>query len=348
MMFEQLPTLQYKKILHFSHNDMDGYAPQILSRLSIAEVIQYYHCGYNNFENKLEDCIEKLSNEECLQDYAILITDIAPTSHKIVTKLDELSKAGMTIVLIDHHDTARWIAEEFPSWAYINSYDEEHTLMKTSATSLFYDYLLEKDLFTDEAKNSNMLRLFVEQVRSYDTWDWTVTNNVSAKQLNTLLYILGPTEFLSSQIEKIKDFMFKEYTGLSVEETFPFNEMERLLIKLEEKKEQKYITGRMKTMFVRDWKINNKEYIVGVVYADQYHSVLGNELNERFKELDFVAIFDLNSNKASLRTIHDDIHVGNIAKYIAGGGGHQKAAGFEFEDKSKEILSCIEKGIGLV
>src|SRR5699024_1195928 len=101
---------------------------------------------------------------------------------------------------------------------------------------------------------------------------WTVTNNVSAKQLNTLLYILGPTEFLSSQIEKIKDFMFKEYTGLSVEETFPFNEMERLLIKLEEKKEQKYITGRMKTMFVRDWKINNKEYIVGVVYADQYHS----------------------------------------------------------------------------
>ncbi|QGS68350.1 hypothetical protein CV093_06410 [Oceanobacillus sp. 143] len=48
-------------------------------------------------------------------------------------------------------------------------------------------------------------------------------------------------------------------------------------------------------------------------------------INTRLQLLDFIAILDMNKGKGSLRTIHSNVHVGEVAKEKAGGGGHALA-----------------------
>lgn len=62
-------------------------------------------------------------------------------------------------------------------------------------------------------------------------------------------------------------------------------------------------------MSVRTWNVNGENMEVGVVFGDQYHSTLGNVLSQENPHLLFIAILDLNIGKASLRTIHDNIHL---------------------------------------
>ncbi|MES9681750.1 phosphoesterase [Gottfriedia acidiceleris] len=322
-MISNLLSLKDKAVCHLSHNDMDGYAPQIISKLSNVNTVEYTHCGYGDFENKLEELVVFFEGSDDLQEHAILITDIAPKSEELVERLNELFKKGLTIVLLDHHDTSKWISEKYPEWAHIDSLYNDR---KTCGTELYYEYLIHNGFYEAHVVNSHYLKSFVEQVRSYDTWDWAATGNIEAKELNSCLYIFGPNKFMQMQVEKLVE---RIHVQNAVQYTF--NETEKIVIDIENKREQKYIESRAKNMQIRKWTIDETEYELGLVFGDQFHSTLGNELNLKNPDLDFILILDLNGGKASLRTIHDHIHVGEIAKAINGGGGHQKAAGFEFE-----------------
>lgn len=336
-MFVNLQSLKDKAIRHFSHNDMDGYAPQVVSKLSKLNTIEYIHCGYNNFEQKLEEMISFFEEFDVLNEHAILITDIAPKTELLVDRLNNLFERGLSIVLLDHHDTAKWISQKYPEWAFIES---ELNGRKTCATELFYIYLKDNELLDDKASNSTYLTSFVEQVRSYDTWDWNATGNVEAKELNSLLYTFGPSKFMHMQIAKIVEHL----NDLSAVQ-YTFNETEKLFVDVENKKEQKYIESRSKTMIAHTWSVEGKNYEVGIVFGDQYHSTLGNTLSKENPHLDFIAILDLNGGKASLRTINKHVHVGEIAQAIAGGGGHPPAGGFEFDPEIS--LMKIEDAIGV-
>ncbi|MEX3713380.1 phosphoesterase [Cytobacillus horneckiae] len=335
-MFENLATLKGKWVRHFSHNDLDGYAPQALSKVSELVISDYKHCGYGSFNSELKKSIEFFESHDDLKPFAILITDIAPESKELVGRLDKLTKNGLTVVLLDHHDTNKWIAEEFPQWAWI---DNQINNQLTCGTELYFLYLAEKGLLGESIASSNILKEFVELVRSYDTWDWSKTDNFTAKDLNTLLYSIGPSRFLINQLAKVANEKIKGKLK------FYFEDEENLLINLENKKEEKYINSRMEQLKVCDWGIGDSSYKVGVVFADQFHSVLGNDLNRSFPELDFIAILDLNLGKGSLRTIHDHVHVGEIANEIAGGGGHPKAAGFEYN--TEDILPGVQNALGI-
>lgn len=201
---------------------------------------------------------------------------------------------------------------------------------------MLYLYLKEKELFAENVAQSPYLAYLIEQVRSYDTCDWDRTGNIFAKQLNSILYTVGTTKFMNMQLEKLTAHVDNEAAT-----QFTFNELETILVKVEDKKKSKYIKGRAKRIFKHVWTVVEHQYNVGVVFGDQYHSTLGNELH-----LDFIAIIDLNFGKGSLRTIHDHIHVGNITKEIANGGGHAKAAGFEYDRKSQMFKS--EEAIGVI
>jgi len=341
-MFGNLQSLKGKTVHHLSHNDLDGYSPQVISQLSTLEVVEYIHCGYDRFEKELEKVMSVFEeNKEVVsfETSAILITDIAPTSEEIVERLNKLFTAGLTVVLLDHHDTAKWISEKYPEWAFITSKINDRL---TCATELYYLYLKEKDCFLVHVYESYAVSDFVEQVRSYDTWDWYRTGNDRAKELNSVLYILTPSQFIEMQGAKF----VKTFTNLRLPDLFSLNETERLLVSIENKREEKYIEGRSKRMVKHEWYVDGKRYDVGVVFADQYHSTLGNTLNTLNPDLNFVAILDMNSGKGSLRTIHEDVHVGNIAKSIAGGGGHPKAAGFEFDSEKMTFLT--ENALGLL
>ncbi|MEK1828907.1 hypothetical protein AAAC51_07105 [Priestia megaterium] len=148
-------------------------------------------------------------------DHAILITDIAPNtdSESLIKRLNYLFEDGLTVVLLDHHDTAKPIAEKYPRWAFIESHLDT---VATCATELYYLYLKEKELLTFPYNSSPYLASFVEQVRSYDTWDWSHTGNVFAKELNSILYTVGAEQYIEMQLQKNQEYVKKTLVTLNI------------------------------------------------------------------------------------------------------------------------------------
>jgi uncharacterized protein len=82
-------------------------------------------------------------------------------------------------------------------------------------------------------------------------------------------------------------------------------------------------------------------YRVGVVFAEDHISELGNALHEANPSLDLMAVVNLKSRKVSYRTSHDYVDVEKFAKHF-GGGGRQKTAGSELtDDVYDQIVSSI-------
>jgi len=162
---------------------------------------------------------------------------------------------------------------------------------------------------------------FVESVRKYDTWLWkTVYNEIEPKMWNDLLYIIGRENF----IEKIIDLVTSQH-GLE------FTEFDLKLLEYKQKDIDKYIESKDKTIIVKEIQ----GYKAGIVFAEQYHSELGNKLSEMHPELDFIVIVNP-SQSVSYRTIKD-IDLSEIAK-MYGGGGHPKASGSPISDEVKKYI----------
>lgn len=121
---------------------------------------------------------------------------------------------------------------------------------------------------------------------------------------------------------------------LTTSDEFDFDEFEKRLLNMEEDKIERYI-HRKKREIVQA-KIG--DYYAGVVYAESYHSEVGNELGKEHSHLDYIAILNMGSKKISFRTVHDHVDVSEIAG-IFGGGGHQKASGCTLtEDAYKKFV----------
>ena len=92
--------------------------------------------------------------------------------------------------------------------------------------------------------------------------------------------------------------------------------------------------------------INYDKYKVGLSISTKYRSIVGNVLNERHPELDFILIADFNREKFSARTIHDNINLNDIC-FKLGGGGPPKAAGFDMTPDNllifKDYLGNIDR-----
>ncbi|MDK2600548.1 DHHA1 domain-containing protein [Bacillus stercoris] len=153
---------------------------------------------------------------------------------------------------------------------------------------------------------------FAEEVRKYDTWEWFNHYKEQApKELNDYLYMIGRQSFA--------DKMYNVLRGSLKTKDYFFDENAKVLLLQRQKEIKAFIDKKESQMIVN----KNK---VGIVFAEDHVSELGNELCNRNHGIDYVAILDLGSGKISFRTSKDDIDVSKIAK-IFGGGGHPKASG---------------------
>lgn len=312
------------KIKLFTHNDLDGVSCGVLAKLAFGDNADISYCNYD----KINGEVSQFLNEGQYQLFdRVFITDIS-VDEFVANKINELYEEGkLNIKLIDHHSTAEWLNKY--EWATVNPLQEikrndagnvyVSEFEKSSGTSMFYKYLLDKKML----KSNDSIYTFVELVRQYDTWEWeTKYKNENAKQLNDLLYILGRERFI------------KDYLEVLVDDTFyGFSKSEKLLLELEKEKIDRYIKSKAKQLEV--CKIAG--YDAGVVFAEQYQSQLGNELSKLNPNLDFIAMINMGNKTVSYRTQKDDIHLGEIAK-LFGGGGHAKAAGSQFDEYVHEAV----------
>lgn len=287
-----------------SHNDLDGVSCGILAKLAFGQEVKV---RYNSI-GSLNREIEYFLDNDPVGTF-LFITDLSPNEEN-EKRLQQYYEANGNIQLLDHHKTALHLNDY--KWGFVLVENEEGKL--TSATSLFYEYLVSEKLL----EPTHALNEFVELVRQYDTWEWEKNENQKAHSLNSLFFLISIDEFEEKMIER-----------LQTNDGFDFDEFEKKILSMEDDKIERYI--RRKKREIVQAKVD--DYYAGVVYAESYHSELGNELGKEFSHLDYIVILNMGGKRISLRTIHDHVDVSEIAGKF-GGGGHQKASGCSLLDEA--------------
>lgn len=292
-----------------SHNDLDGVGCGIVAKLAFGDKVNAVYNSIAGLNYQVESFIEAGNMEEKL-----IITDLSVNQDN-EKRITDFVAAGGQAVLIDHHKSAVHLNEH--NWAEVTVVQEDGK--QTSATSLLYKYLIDKELL----QPSPIVDEFVELVRQYDTWEWDINKNFTAKRLNDLFFMFPQIDF--------EEKMLKKLTGNQTE--FYFDDIEIKLLEVEESRVERYIKRKKREVYQA--KIG--EHIAGIVHAESYHSELGNELSKEFPHLDYIAIMMVGGKRISLRTMHDSVDVSAIAaKYD--GGGHQKASGCNMTDKAFKLF----------
>lgn len=277
-----------------THNDLDGVGCAVMYLKAFPNT-QVYFTNYDEVNSLLAEILG-----DCHWASEIVITDMSPSAD-----MAEILHRRGNVSLIDHHPTATYLMDTYP-WAVV---DTEH-----SATKLVYTMLSNTHLMQD-------CESFMRIVDNYDTWGHGQGPTDEAKQLNSLLYVLGQERFL-------KRFV------LAVDPTLSPTEV--MLLSLEAERKAKYIADALPEVNVLT---DSQGYKYGLIAAEQHTSELGHAILSEVPETEYVIILDMLHNKASLRG-RGNVHLGELAKQL-GGGGHKKAAGFPLDQAALKYFQEV-------
>ncbi|MCM3691235.1 DHH family phosphoesterase [Neobacillus niacini] len=287
-----------------SHNDLDGVGCGILAKLAFGENVKVRYNSISGLNREVEWFFD---NDD--KNTFLFITDLS-VNEKNEQRINVFYEEGGKVQLIDHHKTALHY-NDYP-WGHVVVEDGEGKL--TSATSLLYDFLISQQ----HLEASDAITEFVELVRQYDTWEWEKNDNQDAQRLNALFFLVSMDEFEEKMINR-----------LQTSEHFYFDEFEKKILDMEEDKIDRYI--RRKRRELVQTEIDG--LFAGVVYAESYHSELGNELGKEYPHIDYIAILNIGGKRMGFRTIHDHVDVSAVAGHY-GGGGHAKASGCSLTEEA--------------
>lgn len=314
-----IKQINNNKILMISHlADIDGMGSVILGKYYFQDFD--YLLADNNYDFDLETDIDADAYD------TIYICDLGFTDKNLQYCLSH-PEIAKKIKHFDHHES-----EEFK-----NKYPFVNEIIKlgdhlTSATELFYTYLL--TLPNSEFLRSNFFRKLVEAIRREDTWTFEEVNNTLGPDLATLHAYLGATSFINmmSNLDCSGDFYFPEV----------YEEIIKHQNAIKEADVANYVSK------ARLVKYKNYKIIVSI--SEGYRSYVGNELMKMYPEADFALIINFYRLTCSLRVNSDKYDLGQVAKeFTPNGGGHKRAAGFQFDDDSTpKIEEITSKYLGLV
>lgn len=300
----------------FTHNDLDGIGCEVVGRLAFENDIDVTVVkNPQDASKKVSEFVKHLEYHN--YDY-IYITDISVD--EVTANLIDAMGEGK-FILLDHHGTAENL-NKF-NWATVRVNGH---LGKEAGTSMFY-YHLAEDGFFRHSIYRDALTCFVEKIRRYDCWEWKEKyNDLESASLNQLFWLIGREKFVNRYLSKFNTGQF--FSTREGDWVEMFDKLDREIIKMDNAKKEAYIEQKNKQMFRMSFRGN----FVGVVFAEQYISELGNALSEMNEELKYIVLIDMGSKRVSLRTIHSDIDLGKDVAKLFGGGGHAKASGFMFDE----------------
>ncbi len=326
-----------KRIVHVTHTDLDGVSCEFLGN-QLANFIledparhEVHPCTYENIDTVLYALIELIDASEERENTLLLITDIAPSDHKVVARLAEFAEsvdredAPPAVALLDHHVTARATFDKYPWYRYGDN---------KCGTELLFEYMqnmwgfpgLEANptLAESLASDERFIHLwdFVEMVTDYDCWIKKLAPHCD--NLNALFQLLGREDFITRCQKSAKPALLT-----SEEQT-----MVDVFAKKTTRDAMRALENGTKLSFGKD--------VVGhVVFSSANQSLIGQLARDTNVDADFVAIIDPVGYKVSLRSIKDGFHVGEFAKSRhESGGGHEKAAGYTL-DRDQVVQTMI-------
>lgn len=298
------------KVFLISHiADLDGVMPVILTDLTfedydykLLDIGQIDDYMINSLDNNLFDSYDK-----------VFMTDLN-ISEEVADRINN-SDFKNKFQVLDHHIGKIGMNK----YDFIKVVDEVNGI-KESGASLYYQYLLEN--YPNDLLKRESVNYMVSLVRLGDTWQWKTFDVPEARDIGTVLSYYGNDDF----INYYSNFLRKN-------REFYFTPSENAIIKADKTKKELYIENMKEKMVIR--RINNHN--VGIVFAENYRSELGNDLAEYFiNEIDLVMIINLNRS-ISFRCVRDDVDLSEFARYF-NGTGHKKASGAPLIENTRETF----------
>lgn len=304
------------KHILYTHYDMDGVGGDILFRLyHTGEDVIVLHGDYNEINMRLSGMLKQKNITP--ENAEITFSDIVPERGLI----DQLFTRGFKVNVFDHHQTATWVKDVIPT-AVIDPAGYH------SGTSLLHEYLLTQP--NAKMVKSKVVSEFVNNVRAWDTWEWKATNNLDAKRLVTLFWMLGYNYFLALYLKRFSD--------LENRDKFPvILDSHQLFIDARLANQQDVIdTVTPDKVYTTDID-GHKAAVVFTGFGFNF-SDGSNQFLTKYTDYDIMVNINMAMKTISYRTIKDDIDLSALASRL-GGGGHLKAAGSPVNPK------CIERVI---
>lgn len=306
------------KVKIFSHkSDPDGIGSVILASFAYGkEVSINLSKGVEELNESLKIFIETKEYEQYDQ---IFITDLCP-SVTLLNAIEQNPSLKEKVLIFDHHQSAINSIEHEYSFLHLMEIKENQ---KCCGTSLFYEYLISKEINPNLQKE--FVQTFVELTRLHDTYEWKEKNRIDAYYLQILFQFLGPWGYFYHFEKRMQE-----------EENFQYEEEEKSWIQKQVESNQKEIQDLYDKMLV----VKQKGISFGVFLANyEYRNLLADYIKEHNKEIDAMLLIAGDESRFSFRSINPNIDVNEIAE-TCGGGGHIKAAGGEL---NKETLQRILK-----
>lgn len=295
--------LREKKVLLFTHTDLDGVSCFVIAKQHF-NFVRFFLCDYGNIETRMKENMELLDSFDM-----VLLTDLS-VSVEFAKEYSKLCKEkNIEFYILDHHEKALQLGLNDFDFARILIHNKENKL--TCGTELVHEFCLE----LGSTVTNETIESYIEDVRQYDTWEWKSTGNLRANDLNTLSHLISSKKYLISFSTKFR------------KNKYEFSEFEKAVLEMEYDKINYYVTKKMKN-------VTKKEilgYSCGIIFAEQYINEIAEEL-KKDESIDIAVIIGFNG--VSYRTAKE-IDLNAFAGHF-GGGGHIRAAGSTIPETAKE------------
>lgn len=140
---------------HISHNDLDGYGCQAITKVAIKENIKFFNCNYGK---ELELTVNKILDVISSND-TLLITDLNLTE-ELADKINHVKTLiDFKVELIDHHISGEASAIKYKDW---------YSLDKNMSATLATFYRFESVLKVHE--DYVLFKYLAKAINSFDMW----------------------------------------------------------------------------------------------------------------------------------------------------------------------------------
>jgi len=325
---------------HLSHNDLDGYGCQLISK-KIFNNGFFYNANYGSeVELQIESILNKIKEFKNSEIF-FLISDLNLTleqAKNLDNEINNLNNNGyyINLQLLDHHISGLECFNSF-DWYYI---DESRC-----ATKIVYDY------FKSNYKNfndSDKLNILVEAINDIDIWEETdpyfefgkvLTRLINTStEINPVMFPNENREYRLSLLKESKNFIFLKNGHILLDEDL--HKMKKNYLNLSnindtiDNLSSNYLVHLLETK-KDELTIYFNQYKGLLTFSLSHISIPANLFLKRNPEFDFF----ININKKGSVGIRANgkIDVAKLAKLLCNGGGHVNASGGMFED-FKEVI----------
>lgn len=331
-----------KKVL-FDHDDLDAAGCRILFsianwNLKVPTDYIIVNCSNNNVDKLVQ---ETTSINAVTADTEIWFSDICPSREV----LEDIVSRFKTVKILDHHRTNFYATWVLPTAVIV---PENALGMLESGTSLMFQHFTKEAIdnpgnedlkfFRSDSGcgNFTLLAELSDTIRSYDTYEWKETNNIAAKQLQTLFFLLGMDRFCKRYVDRVMKGTLPNLIG--------DNDMDFVESKLEY--EQKIIDS-VGVDDIYDVSIRGLRAAFILSSAGANISEISHQFLNKHKEFDmFIGFSFAKGGEYSFRCIRDDLDIGADIASVIGGGGHPKASGAPIPEEIRDqIIDLLMKGI---